>query len=106
VRTHQGKQRRNDPDENGLAFHILRARALGLSPDSKQVIGLNLFFNEIDGFGPPLGTIKCIQTTYWVYQISPHLEGLYNPELEGKGASTWSTKVRETLRPKDCDGER
>jgi hypothetical protein len=24
-----------------------------------------------------------------VYQISPHLQGLYNPELEGKGASTW-----------------
>jgi hypothetical protein len=24
-----------------------------------------------------------------VYQISPHLRGLDNPELEGKGASTY-----------------
>jgi len=43
---------------------------------------------------------KCIQTTYWVYQISTHRRGLYNPELEGKGTSTWLLKNREIAWPK------
>jgi hypothetical protein len=28
-----------------------------------------------------------------VYQISPHSRGLYNPELESEGASTWLAMV-------------
>jgi hypothetical protein len=33
-----------------------------------------------------------------VYQISPHLEGLYNPELEVEGATTWPVTAKKKER--------
>jgi len=54
MRAHQGEQGRNDPDENGLMFHVFEPARLVISI-SRQVISLNLFFNEIDRLRPSLG---------------------------------------------------